>query len=115
MWQHSPTQIVDRSDEVNMAASETITIGALRVRAETYEVWYDGRAVNLTRGEFHVLWKLATNAGRVISADRLASTGGDARAAGSAVRTMVFALRRKLGPHAGQLQTVRHGGYVLGE
>jgi hypothetical protein len=77
----------------------------------------DGRAIDLTRLEAGVLRHLHEREGRVVTREELFRevwghtwTGGD----GNALEAVVSSLRRKLGPRASALATVRGAGYRLG-
>ncbi|HEV7298399.1 MAG TPA: winged helix-turn-helix domain-containing protein [Tepidisphaeraceae bacterium] len=96
---------------------QVVRIGALTIVAESYVVKLEGTTVSLTAGEYRALWQLAIYAGKAVPADRLL-TGELSSEIGSgvqSVRTFIFSLRRKLGRHARQLQTVRNVGYALVE
>jgi DNA-binding winged helix-turn-helix (wHTH) protein len=75
----------------------------------------DGRLLDLTRREFDLLAELATRPGRVLTrAQLLAAVWSPADAACTGPRTVdvhVARLRRKLGPHAAPLSTLRGVGY----
>ena len=84
---------------------------------ETHDVWRGESVVHLTPTEFRLLYLLASNAGRVVSASRLVEfawgyDGGDV----ALVRTHLSHLRKKLrlprrGP--GSLAAVFGVGYWL--
>jgi DNA-binding response OmpR family regulator len=48
-----------------------LTVGALEIDPAAREVWVDGRPIDLAPREFDLLYLLAQNAGRVVSADEL--------------------------------------------
>ena len=94
-----------------------LRVGDLVLDLETHEVWQGEGVVRLTLTEFRLLYLLASNAGRVVSATRLAEyawgyDGGDV----ALVRTHLSHLRKKLrlprrGP--GSLVAVSGVGYRL--
>jgi DNA-binding response OmpR family regulator len=71
-----------------------------------------GRDVALTPTEFALLTALASNAGRVMTRDRLLAALGERGASGRAVDVYVAQLRAKL-PGNGAIRTVRGVGYTL--
>lgn len=90
-----------------------ITLGGVSVNLETHDTLVDGQAVAMTLTEFRLLSALLQAQGRVLSRNALMS-----RAMGPGVtvteRTIdvhVTAIRRKLGPHAAIVKTVRGVGY----
>ena len=85
------------------------------VDADARELALDGRRVGLSRLEFDVLQYLREREGQVVARDALLRdvwgyewTGGS-----NVVDVAVSGLRRKLGPSAGALETVRGVGYRL--
>ncbi len=96
----------------------SLRIGDIEVQFESYLANVAGRIVPLTVGEFRVLWKLAKNPGKTLSATELSPTYMeiDGPSPDRSVRSHVWSLRRKLGRRAGsQIQTVRNAGYRLTE
>jgi DNA-binding response OmpR family regulator len=94
---------------------EAVRIGRLVVEPESYCVRVDGRIVELSAGEFRVLWELAVHRGAAVRGEELGRADVRAGTTTSAktVRSHVAGLRRKLGVAAGQLKTVRGVGYRL--
>ncbi|MFD6127370.1 response regulator transcription factor [Streptomyces hydrogenans] len=97
-----------------------VSIGRLRVDAESREVLVGGRLVELTRKEFDLLYYLAQNSGKVVSRHQLMKEiWGDPRGeaigarASRTVDTHVSSLRSKLGD-SGWIRTVRGVGFRLG-
>ena len=94
-----------------------LRVGDLVLDLETHDVWRGESVVHLTPTEFRLLYLLASNAGRVVSASRLVEyawgyDGGDV----ALVRTHLSHLRKKLrlprrGP--GSLAAVFGVGYWL--
>jgi DNA-binding response OmpR family regulator len=93
-----------------------VDVNGLSLDPETYEVTWQDRYCRLTPTEFRILYLLATNAGRVVSANRLytyvwGSDGGDA----NALRSHISHLRHKLeadGAAPGVIASVPAVGYV---
>jgi DNA-binding response OmpR family regulator len=91
--------------------------GDLSVNLDSYEVQKAGEAVRLTRLESRILYYLVSNAGHVVTTDRLIELawnyeGGDA----FALKTHISHIRQKLGACKGQpwqIASVPHIGYLL--
>ena len=93
-----------------------LEVGDVRLDAARHEVTRDGRPVELTRKEFEVLRLLMSNAGTVVSRDRLIEEVWDMNWFGptKTLDVHVSALRKKLGddPAAPRyLHTVRGVGF----
>lgn len=78
----------------------------------------DGRAVELTGGEFDLLTALAERPGRVLSREQLLdlTRGREATAFDRSIDSQISRLRRKLEPDPARpsvIKTVRSGGYVF--
>jgi DNA-binding response OmpR family regulator len=98
----------------NADADATLQIGALRVDPRAYAVTVDGEPLELRRREFELLALLCSEAGRVVTRERLLSEVWDLHW-DSSTKTLdmhVLALRRKLG-HLIEIVTVRGVGYRL--
>jgi DNA-binding response OmpR family regulator len=91
--------------------------GDIRVDLEAYEVRRAGEPVRLTRLETRILYFLVSNAGRVLTTDRLIELaweydGGDA----FALKTHISHVRQKLGIQKGEpgyIASAPHIGYRL--
>jgi DNA-binding response OmpR family regulator len=98
-------------------AEPRIEVNGLALDPAAYEVTWRDSFVRLTPTEFRILYLLATNAGHVVSANRLytyvwGSDGGDA----NALRSHISHLRRKLesdGNAPATISAVPAVGYVL--
>jgi DNA-binding response OmpR family regulator len=95
----------------------SITVGALTVYELDYGVVIHGKRVDLTAGEFRVLWHLALHPGQTVPVAELVPVDliGETYRSPTSVRTLVFSLRAKLGAYGGQIETIRRGGYRLVE
>ena len=89
------------------------TLGGVEIDTKSYEVLVDGEAVKFTLTEYRLLVTLVQHAGQVLGRAALMS-----RAMGFGVtvteRTIdvhITAIRRKLGPYHGLVQTIRGVGY----
>lgn len=93
-----------------------VVVGALRVDRSAHRAYLDGVEVDLRPKEFALLVALTTEAGRVLTRDRLLEEVWDLQWE-SSTKTLdmhVHALRRKLGPRADGapwISTVRSVGY----
>jgi hypothetical protein len=83
--------------------------------AESRELSYAGQNIHLTQLESGVLCLLQSRRGRAVSrADLLEFVWGyDREHVSNVVEAVILSLRRKLGPHALALETVRGVGYRL--
>jgi DNA-binding response OmpR family regulator len=93
-------------------------VGAVAVDAASRRATLDGRELFLTGYEFDLLRALASQAGRVVSRERLMelARGSSEEAFDRSVDGHVSRLRQKLGDdprHPRLLKTVRGVGYVL--
>jgi two-component system phosphate regulon response regulator PhoB len=95
------------------AATERVTCGRVRVDAGAQRVWLDDRELSLTALELRLLILLVTRQGRVHTREALLAEvwGLSPNVTTRTVDTHVLRLRAKLGPAAGQLQTLRGVGY----
>lgn len=86
--------------------------GAITINANRFEVRANGRLVELTATEFHLLNFLAQTPGRVYPReDIIAKLSGDVPITERAIDVQVVGLRRKLGECSVYVQTVRGIGY----
>lgn len=93
-----------------------IVLGNLTIDPDRYEVFVDGRPINLTFIEFQLLLFLTLNAGRVVSHERIFAELWDSRPANGRRRLTVHIsrLRKKIAasnPYA--LQTFTKRGYGI--
>jgi hypothetical protein len=97
----------------DLAAREMLVDDDLLLDPARRQLLADGERVDLTRLEFDVLHYLYERDGRNVDRASLLRDvwGYDWSGGSNVVEVVVSALRRKLGPHAGCLQTVRGVGY----
>jgi two-component system phosphate regulon response regulator PhoB len=95
--------------------SEKIKIGALEIDTAAHEVRCSGELIALTTSEFRLLSSLAQNRGRVLTRDQLIDLvrGIDVSIVSRAIDTHIFGLRKKLGPCADIIETIRGVGYRI--
>lgn len=92
---------------------QVLRLGALCLYPETYEAKCNDTPISLTPSEFKLLVALAGSRGRVLTRDSLIEQvqGEGVSVVGRTVDTHVFGLRKKLGPCADVIETVRGVGY----
>jgi two-component system alkaline phosphatase synthesis response regulator PhoP len=107
--------ILRRRDGEAGSDASALTFAHLMINPESYEATVEGKLLDLTATEFQVLWKLAQNAGRVLTRDQLITQvwGGDFYGNDRVVDVYVGQVRRKLEQAAGKplIETVRGVGY----
>lgn len=97
------------------ARSAELRCGALLLDQAGRRASLDGRPLDLPRRELSVLEILLLRAGRVVSKDQIAEHlfGFDDEAGPNAVELYIHRLRKKLGPDAPRIRTIRGLGYLL--
>lgn len=94
----------------------TLAAGSVRLNAQTYEAWADGKPIELTPTEFEILELLMRSAGRVVSRDEIAGLlyQRQATAYERSVDVHLSHLRKKLDGQTGAaIRTVRGVGYLF--
>lgn len=99
----------------NKISDEEIRIGGIVINTATYAVHIAGSEVHLTPSEFKILSEMMLNQGRVMTRDKLIETvqGEGISVTGRTIDTHVFGLRKKLGPEADWIETIRGVGYRI--
>jgi len=93
---------------------ERITLAQMTIDRAARRVDVAGRPVELTRREFDCLVHLAERAGRVQTREILvADVWGELTDSARVVDTTIKRIRRKLGPEAPEIKTIRGVGYKL--
>jgi two-component system phosphate regulon response regulator PhoB len=94
---------------------ESIRIDALEIDLAGHKVTCAGDPIALTTSEFKLLVSLAQSRGRVLTRDQLIDLvrGVDVSIVSRAIDTHVFGLRKKLGPCADIIETIRGIGYRI--
>jgi two-component system response regulator QseB len=94
-------------------ATDTWTIGDLRIDTQRHEVTVGGAATPLTPTEYRLLVELARAGGRVLTKEWLIEHVWSRDDAGSeaALEVQIHGLRKRIG--AARIRTVRGGGYAL--
>lgn len=90
-------------------------VGRILLDTAAHEVSVAGQRIHLTPSEFKILLELMKNQGRVLTRDQLIARvqGEGIVVTGRTIDTHVFALRKKLGPEAQWIETIRGVGYRL--
>lgn len=96
-------------------APTTTRAGRFVIHSDRHEALIDGQPVELTATEFRLLSMLAKHPGRVYSRQQIVESihGHLVAVTDRSVDVLVMGLRRKLGPHGSEIQTVRGVGYRL--
>ena len=96
---------------------DVLTAGPIRLSVARHEVTVDDHAVNFTATEFKLMRTLMAANGRVLSRDQLinAVLGVGVAVTDRTIDVHVTAIRRKLGPAAEWIQTIRGVGYTCRE
>lgn len=92
-------------------STDRICAGLLELDIKARSAWLDGKCLELTRNEYHMLRQFMLNPGQVIDHGELLDhlSGGGEQASRNAAEVQIARLRKKLGP--GYIQTVRGLGY----
>ena len=94
---------------------DCLTIGEIHIDPERHVVSLAGKQIELTNTEFRVLHFLARRPGCVYTRYQIIDgvRGDDYIATDRSVDVQVAGLRKKLGPHAHYIETVRSVGYRI--
>jgi len=99
--------------EGDPALDETHALGPVSINLSTHEAFVEGEPIRLTLTEFRVLATLIEGGGRVLSRGALIAKaiGPGITVTERTIDVHVTSIRKKLGPHAALIQTVRGVGY----
>jgi two-component system phosphate regulon response regulator PhoB len=103
-----------RQEPAQDAADEDcIDKGALTIDLKRHRTFCDGEEMNLSTTEYEILKFLASHPGWVFTRSHIvkAVKGDDYPVTDRAVDVQVVNIRKKLGDHAGMIETVRGVGY----
>lgn len=94
---------------------DVLRFGGLSLNLQTYEVRCYDEELHLTPSEFKILSYMAQNQGRVMTREQLITVaqGEGVTVTGRTIDTHVFGLRKKLGPCADWIETIRGVGYRI--
>lgn len=95
--------------------SPVLKAGALTIDRNAARAYVDGRDLELRRREHALLLALASNAGKIVSRQRLIGEifGHDDEAGPNALDVYVGRVRRKLQPNGPRIVTLRGQGFIL--
>lgn len=101
------------TEKVDLAERETLEHLGLFIDFGKVEVRVGEEMIHLTPSEFKLLGFLLKSRGKVLSRDQLIDLiqGHDVSVTGRTIDTHVFALRKKLGTWADNIETIRGVGY----
>jgi len=104
-----------RRAEAAESSPEVLCAGPIRLDPDRHEVTIAGEPAPVTATEFKLLRALMAGGGRVLNRSRLLDMvlGTGAPVTDRTVDVHVTSLRKKLGPAAGWIQTVRGVGYTF--
>ncbi len=105
--------LLRRRDGNNGAPGNVLVSQGVMVDRERHRVTIDEKLLDLTPSEFGLLEALVRQPGRVFSRSELidAALGGDSLVLERTIDVHIRSLRKKLGPHAVLVETVRGIGY----
>ncbi len=94
---------------------EVLVVGPIVLDHSRHEVRVEQRRLDLTATEFKVFAALMTGKGRVLSREQLidSALGIDVAVTNRAIDVHIASLRKKLGPAAAYIHTVRGVGYAF--
>lgn len=95
------------------APTAVLQIGGIKLDTEQCQVWLDGVETDLTLSEYKLLLTFMRNAGKVFTRNQLVESiqDGPVHVTDRTIDTHIFGLRKKLGDHAGLVETIRGVGY----
>lgn len=105
-----------RSNEKDKTSSSSvITLGPLIIDPEQFLAQLSDQTLNLTKTEFRILYKLASQPGRVFSREQLIqdAMGEYVVVSDRNIDVHIRAIRKSLGDHQNLIETVRSIGYRL--
>jgi DNA-binding response OmpR family regulator len=113
-----PTAGGSPAQEPSPEGSEVLGFGGLSISRAARRVTLHGRTVEMTTGEFELLWLLASNAGAVLDRDTVFKVlrGLDYNGSDRSVDISVSRLRRKLEDDSacpGRIKTIWGKGYLF--
>jgi len=97
------------------STQKVITVGPIAVDPARKAVRVDGKAIELTPAEYHILAMLVERKGSVVSREDLLQATGETDALERVIDVHITSIRRKLGDAAHLLRTSRSFGYYVEE
>ncbi len=98
-------------------SGRVFALGGVQLDTDTHQAMVDGQPVKLTLTEFRLLCALIQASGRILSRASLMqrAMGPGVTVTERTIDVHVTAIRKKLGPHAAKIRTVRGVGYRMVE
>lgn len=105
--------VLRRATQQPVDDNAPVTTGELAIHPGRHEVLLGGEPIQLTPTEFRVLYVLASRPGWVFTRYQIADAihEGDGPVTDRSIDVQIVGLRRKLGPAAARIETVRGVGY----
>lgn len=105
--------LLRRADRSPPAQGNQLHANGIVINLDTHEVRVDGELAHLTLTEFRILAALLQTRDKVLSRTALMTRamGPGVTVTDRTIDVHITAIRRKLGPHAGIIETVRGVGY----
>lgn len=106
-----------RNERFQSGGSDVVASGGISIDRLKHRASINGKPVDLTPSEFRLLDTLIRNAGRAFDRSELieSALGGDTLVSERTIDVHIRSLRKKMGTHAEQVQTVRGVGYRFRE
>lgn len=95
------------------AAQPAVTVGAIAVDTARKTARVNGKPIELTPAEYHILAMLVERKGSVVSREELLQATGETDALERVIDVHITSIRRKLGDAAHLLRTSRSFGYYI--
>lgn len=107
--------VLRRGRPIPSSVQEILTVGSVRVFPSGRQVFVEGKPVDLTPAEFHILTELIRAEGAVRSREELLEAAGPSSSGENEriVDVHVAALRKKLGSARNLIKTVHGQGYRI--
>ncbi len=94
-------------------ATRRLSLGPIEIDTDTHEVFLEGQSIKLTLTEFRLLASLVQAGSRVLSRATLMAKamGPGVTVTERTIDVHITSIRKKLGPHANIIKTIRGVGY----
>jgi two-component system response regulator AdeR len=102
-----------RAQAGTAAAQPAVTVGAIAVDTARKTARVNGKSIELTPAEYHILAMLVERKGSVVSREELLQATGETDALERVIDVHITSIRRKLGDAAHLLRTSRSFGYYI--
>jgi DNA-binding response OmpR family regulator len=110
---HARVRAQLRRNKESKQTTDTYTFGVVEVNTIKCTVKIENQNVSLTHTEYQILTQLITNPGIVFSREKLIHKvlGGEVHVTNRTIDTHIAGLRKKIGPAANYIETIRGIGY----